>query len=150
MADEQAHHVTVRLMHDYEFRAEFSDVPGEPALVLDEPPPLGGGRGPNAAAVLGAAVGNCLAASLAFCVRRARIDLQDVTAKVTTHVARNEQGRYRISRIEVSLEPVVGGDRARFERCKELFEDFCTVTASVRRGIPVDVSLTDAGARTAA
>ena len=28
-------------------------------------------------------------------------------------------------------------------RCKDLFEDFCVVTASIRQGIPVEVELMD-------
>ena len=141
MSDDRSHHVTLRLARDYEFVAEFNDVPGAPSLRFDEPAPLGGARAPNAAAVLGAAVGNCLAASLTFCLRRARMDVQGMTANVTTHVIRNEHGRFRIDGIDVELEPVVGADLARLERCSDLFEDFCTVTASVQRGIPVRVSL---------
>jgi hypothetical protein len=64
-----------------------------------------------------------------------------MTANVTTHVARNEHGHFRIDGIDVELEPVVGADGPRLERCSELFEDFCTVTASVKHGIPVRVSL---------
>jgi uncharacterized OsmC-like protein len=141
MSDDRSHHVTLRLARDYEFVAEFNDVPGAPSIRFDEPAPLGGARAPNAAAVLGAAVGNCLAASLTFCLRRARMDLQGMTANVTTHVVRNDRGRFRIDGIDVELEPAVGADGARLERCSELFEDFCTVTASVQRGIPVRVSL---------
>ena len=141
MSDDRSHHVTLRLARDYEFVAEFNDVPGAPSIRFDEPSPLGGARAPNAAAVVGAAVGNCLAASLTFCLRRARMDVQGMTANVTTHVIRNEHGRFRIDGIDVELEPVVGADGARLERCSELFEDFCTVTASVQRGIPVRVSL---------
>ena len=141
MSEDRSHHVTLRLAGDYEFVAEFNDVPGAPSIRFDEPAPLGGARAPNAAAVLGAAVGNCLAASLTFCLRRARMDVQGMTANVTTHVARKEHGRFRIDGIDVELEPVVGADGARLERCSELFEDFCTVTASVQRGIPVRVSL---------
>jgi len=33
-------------------------------------------------------------------------------------------------------------DVARLERCASLFEDFCVVTESVRKGIPVNVSVT--------
>jgi hypothetical protein len=40
------------------------------------------------------------------------------------------------------LAPVVGGGTGgRLDRCGDLFEDFCTVTASVQHGIPVHVSL---------
>jgi uncharacterized OsmC-like protein len=96
----------------------------------------------TAPAVLGAAVGNCLAASLAFCLRRAHIDLVDLTADVTTRVTRNDKGRFRVSGIDVQLTPVfAGSEPVRLERCEDLYEDFCTVTASVKHGIPVHVSL---------
>lgn len=142
MTDERLQHVTIRLARGYEFVAEFNDVLNAPSILFDEPAPLGDDRAPNASAVLGAAVGNCLAASLAFCLRKARIDIEGLTARVTTHVVRNERDRFRISGIDVELSPVVASaDRARVARCQELFEDFCTVTSSVRQGIPVSVSV---------
>jgi uncharacterized OsmC-like protein len=142
MTEERTHHATVRLVRGYEFVAELTDLPDAPTIVFDEPAPVGHGRAPNATAVLGAAVGNCLAASLAFCLRRARIEPTELAAHVTTHVHRDEKGRFRISGIDVELTPEFGTAEApRTERCEALFEDFCTVTASVRRGIPVSVSL---------
>jgi organic hydroperoxide reductase OsmC/OhrA len=142
MAEETTHHVTVRLARGFEFLAEFADVPNAAPLVFDEPPPLGHGRAPNAAAVLGAAVGNCLAASFAFCLRKARIEPAELVADVQTHVVRDERGRFRINSIDVAIAPEFAeGAVPRIERCEALFEDFCTVTASVRRGIPVQVTL---------
>jgi uncharacterized OsmC-like protein len=150
MSEERVHHVTVRLARGYEFVAEFNDLPNAPSILLDEPAPLGGGQGPSAAEVLGAAVGNCLAASLTFCLRRARLDVQDMTAQVTTHVAKNDKGRFRIREIEVELSPVLGaGTDTSIDRCEALFEEFCIVTASVQHGIPVHVSLKDQGERAA-
>jgi hypothetical protein len=35
------------------------------------------------------------------------------------------------------------GQQPRIGRCLELFEDFCVVTASVRKGIPVSVVVMD-------
>src|SRR5436305_170887 len=107
MTDEHTHRVTIRLARGFEFVAEFNDVPGAPSILFDEPAPLGGGNAPNAAAVLGAAVGNCLSASLAFRLRRARMDLEGLTTHVTTHVVRNERGRFRIGGIDVELVPVL-------------------------------------------
>ena len=105
-----------KLARAFEFVAKFDDVPDAPALLLDEPKPVGGNRALNAAAPLGAAVGNCLAASLTYCLRRARLDVEDLTANVTTHVTRNEKGRHRITRIDVELAPVLG-DNGRIDRC---------------------------------
>ncbi len=149
MSPVQSHRVSIELTKGYQFLVRFEDVEGKPTLLCDEPPPLGDGEGPNPAAVLGAAVGNCLAASLAFCLRKARLDPVHLNASVTTHVARNEQGRFRIASIDVELAPELPAQLAGQKRCEELFEEFCTVTASIRRGIPVSVSLRD-GAEAAA
>lgn len=136
----RTHHVTVRHAREYEFVAEFNDLPDAQPLLFDEPEPLGHDRAPNAAAVLSAAVGDCLATSLALCLKKSRIDLHGLTAHVTTHVTRNDKGRFRISGIDVELAPEVAeADGAKLARCEQLFEDFCTVTESVRQGIPVTV-----------
>jgi uncharacterized OsmC-like protein len=138
----RTHHVTVRHARELEFVAEFNDLPNAQPLLFDEPEPLGHDRAPNAVAVLGAAVGDCLATSLAFCLQKSRIDLHGLTAHVTTHVTRNDKGRVRISGIDVDLAPEVAeADRAKLERCEQLFEDFCIVTESVRQGIPVTISV---------
>ena len=69
-------------------------------------------------------------------VRRSR-------ATVVTRVPRNQTGRFRISGIEVELCPTApAGERAGLERCQAVFQDYCTVTESVREGIPVTVSFT--------
>ena len=142
MAETRDYKVDLRFVRGYEFVATFRDAEGLPPIVFDEPAPLGEGSGPNAAAVLAAAIGNCLAASFAFCLRKARVEPVDLTAAVVAHVARNEHGRFRISGIKVELAPeVLESDRPRLERCEHLFEDFCIVTESVRRGIPVDVKI---------
>lgn len=55
---------------------------------------------------------------------------------------RNPQGRLRIGGIEVKIQPEVAPeDRDRMGRCMELFEEFCVVTQSVRRGIEVKVDV---------
>ncbi len=144
MSDERTYRTTVRLARDYEFVAEFPDLPRSSSFVLDEPPPLGGDRGPNAAAVLGAAVGDCLAASLAFCLHKARVNMDHVEADVVTRVTRNQQGKFRITGIDVELKPEIDdADAGRLHRCEQLFEDFCIVTASVRQGIPVNVTVAE-------
>jgi organic hydroperoxide reductase OsmC/OhrA len=142
MSETRDYKVELRFVRGYEFVATFPRGEGLPPIAFDEPAPLGEGSGPNAAAVLAAAIGNCLAASFAFCLRKARVEPVDLTAAVVAHVARNEHGRFRISGIDVELAPeVLESDRPRLERCERLFEDFCIVTESVRRGIEVSVKI---------
>jgi len=142
MAEERINHVHLELARGYEIVASFPDVPEAPSVLMDEPAPLGGSHGPNAAAMLGAAVGDCLGASLLFCLRKARAVPEGLSVDVKTHIVRNEAGRFRIASIDVELDPGVHDeDVNRLVRCEELFEDFCIVTASVRQGIPVNVTL---------
>ena len=144
MSETKDYKVSLRFERGYEFVATFPDNESLPPIVFDEPPPLGEGAGPNATAVLAAAIGNCLAASFAFCLRKVRLEPLDVTADVVAHVARNEHGRFRIKSIDVELAPsVLESDKPRMQRCEQLFEDFCIVTESVRRGIPVNVKVVD-------
>jgi organic hydroperoxide reductase OsmC/OhrA len=136
---DQPFSVTLELKQGYTFEVDF-DQAGLPPLVMDEPPPLGEGRGPNASRVLAAAVGNCLSASALYCLRRARIEVQGLRTVVTGRLARNERGRLRIGGLSVTLHlDLKPEDRSRIGRCLELFEDFCVVTESVRRGVDVAV-----------
>jgi hypothetical protein len=59
-------------------------------------------------------------------------------------VARNDRKRLRVTRIEVRLIVAdVVKEAPRFPRCKDLFEDFCVVSASIRQGIPMLVAILD-------
>ena len=133
--------VELSLGGDYEQTVDFG-LPGVPALTVDEPPPLGSGAGPNPARLLASAVGSCLAASLTFCMRKARVDVRGVHTTVRGTLVRNERGRLRIGGLHVRLEPIVPSEQHdRVPRCLDLFEEFCVVTASVRRGVPTTVEV---------
>jgi uncharacterized OsmC-like protein len=133
--------VEMEQIDNFEFRVRF-DWDSTPDLILDEPEPLGGERGPNATRLIAAAVGNCLTASLFFCLQRSRKEVSGFTTSVRARVGRNEDKRLRIEGFDVRIELPADADPA-YERCLQLFEDFCIVTASVRRGIPVAVEVVD-------
>ena len=147
-SETQSFGVEVEQQEGFEFRVRF-DWPQVPELVLDEPEPLGKGRGPNAARLVVAAVANCLAASLVFCLKsKFRQNPGPVRAMASGRLERNERGRYRIAGIDVVLSLAESfGDMPHQGRCLEQFEDFCVVTESVRRGIPVVVTVVDAAGK---
>jgi len=129
---------------DFRFAVAF-DAGAMPALLTDEPPPLGGGTGPNPARLLGAAVANCLAASLLFALRKFKNNAEPLRAVATVAMARNPQGRLRVGRIGVELHlGAAARDLRAIDRVLAQFEDFCIVTQSVRAGIQVDVTVVDA------
>lgn len=128
-------------VEDYTFRVRF-DKEGLPDLVLDEPPPLGKDRGPSPARLLAAAIADCLSASLLFCARKAKVELGPIQTEVRMQIVRNENKRLRVGRVEVTIDPSLPEtEREKARRCLELFEDFCTVTQSVRQGIDVSVKV---------
>ena len=63
--------------------------------------------------------------------------------------SRNADGRLRIPKAFVTLHlPEGNEDYQHLERILDQFENFCTVTQSVRHGIEVDVTVKDAHGRT--
>lgn len=127
-------------MDGFEFRVRFDDA-GWPELVTDEPAPLGKGRGPNPARLLAASIGNCLAASLLFCLQKGGISVHGLEADVKLQLVRNERKRLRVGKVNVHLRPHLAEDEAKIAACLEGFEDFCLVTQSVREGIAIDVDV---------
>jgi uncharacterized OsmC-like protein len=139
MTDEHSFSVEVKQVEDFKFTVDFG-LDGADDLLLDEPIPLGESAGPNASRVLAAAIGNCLCASLLFCLRRARAEVSGIGAKVSGSWVRNEEGRWRIREMDVEITPSVAEEHARqLERCAEIFEQFCVVSQSVRDGIEINV-----------
>ncbi|WP_126445002.1 OsmC family protein [Sulfuricystis multivorans] len=127
---------------DFAFLVRFdADLP---ALLTDEPPPLGKGAGPNPSRLIAAGVANCLAASLLFALRKFKNEPGKLTATVTTQLGRNEQKRLRIMHMGVELRfAAKAGEMAQLERILQTFEDYCVVTQSVQHGIPVDIAIYD-------
>jgi uncharacterized OsmC-like protein len=140
-AKSESFSVTLELVQDYEFRVKFDKAQFR-ELMLDEPPPLGRDTGPNASRLLAAAVGNCLSASLTFCAQKSRVPLYGLNTRVDVQYARTEKGRLRIGQIDVEIEPkFAAADAEKAKRCLGLFEDYCTVSQSIRAGIPISVSV---------
>jgi uncharacterized OsmC-like protein len=137
--------VTMQQVEGFEFKVHFDKEHYED-LYIDEPAPLGADEAPNAARVLAAAIGNCLCASLLFCMRRKGRPLDGMKAEVEMEVVRNEARRLRVGRVNVKLRPPVAVDDEVLATCKGAFEDFCIVTQSVRAGIDVDVEVAPSGA----
>jgi len=137
--------ITIDLVQqvDYRFEARFEN-PAVPALTTDESPPLGGDAGPNPVRLLVVAVANCLAASLLFSLRKFKNDPGPLRARATASMARNEQNRLRVGRVQVEIRlGVAAAGLKQLDRALAQFEDFCTVTQSVRAAFPVDVRVLD-------
>lgn len=141
-AEEMRARVSLKQLDGFRFEVTTDTPLGGWASVMDEPPPLSAGAGPNAARMLAFAVGHCLSASLLFCLQKSRVPIRSgVEAHVEAIIRRNERGRWRISQIVVDIHLPQLPELSAVERCRSIFEDYCIVTASVRQGIPVAVHI---------
>jgi uncharacterized OsmC-like protein len=135
-------HVELSQRHDYRFDIAFGG--DAPILTSDEPAPLGTGLGPSPVQLLCAAVGNCLSDSLLFAFRKFKQVPEPIRCEVTAEVGRNDDNRLRVLHMAVQLHVGVSKDSLeQVERVLEQFEEFCTVTQSVRQGIPITVEVFD-------
>lgn len=129
------------LIEGYKFDVNF-DVDYIPNLIADEPIPIGEGSGPNAPRLLAAAIGQCLSSSLIYCLKKARIPIRNIETTVKTNLFKNEKGLTRIRNIDIKIDLEVNEeDKTRLHRCLTIFEDYCTVTQSIRKGIQVNVKV---------
>lgn len=134
----------VEQIDGFEFRVKFDKEQFAP-LLLDEPAPLGHDTAPNAARILAAAIGNCLSASLVFCLQRAKVTAPSVGADVDVEIVRNEARRLRVGKVNVTLHTNLSTDDPALVACLSTFEDFRVVTQSVRQGIDVQVRVEHRG-----
>jgi uncharacterized OsmC-like protein len=139
--------VQLEQQEDFHFAIRFGD--DIPLLHSDEHPPLGKGAGPSPDQLLAAAVGNCLSASLLFALRKFKQAPEPIRTEVEATTGRNEANRLRILRVAVRLTlGVPAAGLQHLDRVLSQFEQFCTVTESVKQGIPVEVEVYDStGAR---
>jgi uncharacterized OsmC-like protein len=134
--------VSLSLLNEYQFLATFSDLADPTPLVLDDAPPLGGATGPSATGLLAAAAAHCAAGSLLSCLRTSRARVKRLTVNATAHIASDDVGRRRITCLNVEIVPdIAAADLRRLEQCEENYAEFCTVAQSLRRGIPVNVTV---------
>ena len=136
--------IRVELSQRQDYRFDIAFGGDMPVLTSDEPAPLGTGLGPSPVQMLCAAVGNCLSDSLLFAFRKFKQALEPIQCVVTAEVGRNEDNRLRVLRMNAQLHMgVAASTLAQVDHVLAQFEEFCTVTQSVRQGIPITVEVFD-------
>jgi len=131
--------IKLKRLDGYRFEVEFEDKSLND-MVVDEDAPIGEGLGPNPTELLSMAVGHCLSSSLLFCLSKSRVEVKDLESSVELFKERNSEGRLRIKNMEVRVKVNADEeDEGRLKRCLGIFENYCTVTQSVRTGINVNV-----------
>ena len=135
---------SVRLIqqNDYQFAIYYNEE--RDPIYGDEPPPLGRSQGATPSQFLLAGVANCLSDSLLFALRKFKQNPEPIETKARCEIGRNSENRLRILAIHVEIRVgVPGSTLENLERALAQFQDFCTVSASVGLGIPINVTVID-------
>jgi uncharacterized OsmC-like protein len=134
--------VTLRQQQNFHFETEFGG--GLADYATDEPAPLGTGLGPSPVQMLLAAVGSCMSSSFHFAMTKFRETPGQIVTKTQAMVGRDAANHMRVLAIDVAISfatPAAG--IGHMDRIAGQFEQFCTVGASVARGIPIHITVTD-------
>jgi len=143
MADEFKNVVKLKLEKDMIFSCDMGDMKVEECYIDETNVHEADMWGPNPTRLLASAVLGCLSASFIFCLKKRDYNLDDFEAEAELVGGRNEKGYLRVKEINVKLNPKTDDEeiRRRMQKCLKIFEQYCTVTQSVREGIKVNVNV---------
>lgn len=130
-------------LDDYKFIIDFNK-DSIPDLFMDESEdiPGGEGKGPSASMLIAAAIGNCLSASLQFCLTKKKNKVNELKTKVVILRERNKDGFWRISEANVTINPdIENAEDSSVQRCIEIFRKYCIVSSSLEAGIKINVNI---------
>ncbi len=132
--------ITLTRQANYKFVVDYGS--GMPGAIMDEPPPLGAGEGPSPVHALAAAIASCLSASFVFALGKFKEDPGPLTMTATCAIGRNERNRLRVTGIDLTMTlGTAPQSLAHLDRALAQFEDFCTVSQSVRAGVPYTLKI---------
>ncbi|MHA1270355.1 MAG: OsmC family protein [Candidatus Helarchaeota archaeon] len=133
--------VNLQLVKDMIFKCDMGEMKVKECYIDETNQEEAEMWGPNPTKLVGAAVLGCLSASLIFCLQKKNLKLENYEAEAEVVIARNEKDRLRIKEINVRVSPKSENPDVikRLDQCKKFFEHFCTVTQSIRAGIPVNI-----------
>ncbi|MFW9895678.1 MAG: OsmC family protein [Candidatus Thorarchaeota archaeon] len=135
--------VKVKLERDMIFKCDLGDLKMDDCYIDETNTKESEMVGPNAAHLLGMAVLGCLSSSYIFCFNKKNFTIQDLEAEAIVTIYRNEKGFVRVKKIDVTINPKIDSPkmRKRAAQCQKMFERYCTITASVRDGVDVNVNI---------
>lgn len=134
--------ISLEQQQAYRFKINFSSE--TPAMLTDEPAPLGAAAGPSPVELLIAAVATCLTDSLIFALSKFKQPSDGIRTEASAELGRNADKRLRVAKVSITLQ--LGHAQAeidRLERILDQFEQFCTVSQSVSRCLPVHLTVLD-------
>ena len=143
MSKEARRQVKIKLERDMIFKCDLGQIKSMNCYIDETNKRESDMLGPNASHLLAMAILGCLNASFIFCLQKRNFTIEDLDADAIVTIARNNKGFLRVKKIDVNIKPKIDDPdmRKRADQCKKMFEQYCTITASIREGIDVEVNL---------
>jgi len=132
------------------FKCDLGNMKVKDCYIDEEHPQEVDMLGPNPSRLLGLAILGCLSASFIFCLKKRKFKVDDFSAEAEVIISRNEKGFLRVKNIDINIKPNITDPDAlkRAKQCLKtakdgvsFFEQYCTVTQSIRSGIDVNVTI---------
>ncbi|MHA1268164.1 MAG: OsmC family protein [Candidatus Helarchaeota archaeon] len=134
------------LQENITFKVKIKDFP---ELTMDEPKEFhGDNNGPSSIEFLCTAIAGCQGTSFKFCLDKFGIELNKMIVIAEAemhHVEENQRKLLRITNLHVTIETELKDpdDKEDLLECFEVYKKYCVVSASIIRGIAMDVKLVD-------
>ncbi len=140
---ERKYKVKVKLERDMIFKYDLGELKLRECIIDETNKVESEMLGPNAAHLVALAVLGCLSSSYIFCFNKKGFSVEDLEAEANITIFRNAKGFQRVKKIDVSINPKIDSPemRKRAVQCQKMFEQYCTITASIREGIEVNVNI---------
>lgn len=134
--------IKVNWINDFGFTAEvrhFKDI------LIDEPRSFkGSDRGPSPVEYILIGIGSCLGASFIHCCNINNFEIQKlnivVDGKLTHRKPYNHLELVNV-KVELNIIHSEGKKNKKFEKCIEIFREYCVVSNSLIRGLPINVNI---------
>lgn len=134
--------IKVNWINDFGFRAEVRHFKN---ILIDEPRSFKGkDRGPSPVEYILVGIGGCLGSSFIFCLEKNNFEIKElnivVDGKMTHRKPYNHLELVNVS-VELNILDFEGKSKKKFDKCLEIFREYCIISNSLIRGLPIDVKV---------
>ena len=137
---------TAKLINNITFNVKIKDFP---EFKMDEPKEFhGNNNGPSSIEYLCVAVAGCQGTSFQYCLQKFDIELNNMEVICEAEIHHiDEDGRslLRITDLHVKIKTDLKNpdDKEDLIECFEVYKKYCVVSASIIKGITLNISLTE-------
>lgn len=134
--------IKVNWINDFGFTAEVRHFKN---VLIDEPLSFkGNDRGPSPVEYILIGIGSCLGASFIHCCKINNFEIKKLNIVVDgkmTH--RKPYNHLELAYVNVELNIIHFEEKTneKFEKCLEIFREYCVVSNSLIRGLPINVNI---------